>query len=264
MRVFVIHLSKATCTQHGLHERDITPLLEALCTQKQHQIEVFDAIYARSDGGLHPLVRAHAQAYFVRPDVGLAKDFKTWPEACYFALKFRGKMMSLSELGCYASHYTLWQHCVASQEPLCILEDDITLQPHFFESLEFLQSNLASLGWARLMHLFDYAKTPTATPGVQEIKENTCGSGAQGYCITPKIAAAFLAVSKKWIMPVDWVMENHYVHGIPNLVLEPFSIVENQSLSTQGNIAREDSHYDIFLRLLRELNRFYVRLQNSK
>ncbi|WP_120945516.1 MULTISPECIES: glycosyltransferase family 25 protein [Helicobacter] len=260
MRIFIIHLSQATCAKHGLHERDINPLLDALRTQKQHKIEVFEAIYAKSKGGLHPLVRAHAQSYFINPHVGLKRNCQTWLEACYYAIKFRGKMMSLGELGCYASHYTLWQHCVALQEPICVLEDDIILKPHFFEGLDYLQTHLEALGWVRLMHLFAYPKTPTVLPRVQEIQENTCGSGAQGYCITPQVASTFLKVSEnKWVMPVDWVMENPYLHGIKNFVIEPFIIAEEQRLSAQSHVGREEHKCARSLAWLRELNRLYVR-----
>ncbi|WP_162982639.1 glycosyltransferase family 25 protein [Helicobacter vulpis] len=263
MRIFIIHLCQSTCSQHGLRERDITPLLEALRATNQHHIEIFEAVYAKSKEGLHSLVRAHAQSYFTNPLIGLPKTYQTWLQACYYAIKFRGKMMSLGELGCYASHYTLWQHCVALQEPICVLEDDIHLQPHFFEGLAYLQEHIEALGWVRLMHLFTYTKTPTAFSQVQQIKQNTCGSGTQGYCITPKVAAIFLKISQhKWVMPVDWVMENPYLHGVANLVIEPFLIAEDQVLSAQGNIAREEGHCARSLACFRELNRLYVRLHN--
>ncbi|MFC3848147.1 glycosyltransferase family 25 protein [Helicobacter baculiformis] len=261
MRIFVIHLCQATCAQYDLHERNINLLLESLHAQDKHEIEVFEAIYAKSEKGLHPLVRAHAQSYFINPHIGLHKNYRAWLEACYYAIKFRGKMMSLGELGCYASHYTLWQRCVALQEPICVLEDDIMLQSHFFESLAHLQEHIETLGWVRLMHLFSYLKIPTTISKVQEIRENTCGSGTQGYCITPKVASIFLEVSKnKWVMPVDWVMENHYLHGVRNFVIEPFMIAEEQNLSTQGNVIREEYKCARSLSWLRELNRFYVQL----
>ncbi|CCF80089.1 putative lipopolysaccharide biosynthesis protein [Helicobacter bizzozeronii CCUG 35545] len=41
-------------------------------------------------------------------------------------------MMSMGELGCYASHYSLWQKCIQLHEPIAILEDDVHLKPHFF------------------------------------------------------------------------------------------------------------------------------------
>ncbi|MGL2603974.1 glycosyltransferase family 25 protein [Helicobacter pylori] len=40
------------------------------------------------------------------------------------------------ELGCYLSHYFLWKECVKSNQPVVILEDDVTLESHFMQALE--------------------------------------------------------------------------------------------------------------------------------
>ncbi|WRE96243.1 glycosyltransferase family 25 protein [Helicobacter pylori] len=40
------------------------------------------------------------------------------------------------ELGCYLSHYFLWKECVKSNQPVVILEDDITLESNFMQALE--------------------------------------------------------------------------------------------------------------------------------
>ncbi|AAD06145.1 putative lipopolysaccharide biosynthesis protein [Helicobacter pylori J99] len=40
------------------------------------------------------------------------------------------------EFGCYLSHYFLWKECVKSNQPVVILEDDVTLESHFMQALE--------------------------------------------------------------------------------------------------------------------------------
>ncbi|WQZ75221.1 glycosyltransferase family 25 protein [Helicobacter pylori] len=40
------------------------------------------------------------------------------------------------EFGCYLSHYLLWKECVKSNQPVVILEDDVTLESHFMQALE--------------------------------------------------------------------------------------------------------------------------------
>ncbi|WRA07951.1 glycosyltransferase family 25 protein [Helicobacter pylori] len=40
------------------------------------------------------------------------------------------------EFGCYLSHYLLWKECVKTNQPVVILEDDITLESHFMQALE--------------------------------------------------------------------------------------------------------------------------------
>ncbi|MGL2373727.1 glycosyltransferase family 25 protein [Helicobacter pylori] len=40
------------------------------------------------------------------------------------------------EFGCYLSHYLLWKECVKTNQPVVILEDDVTLESHFMQALE--------------------------------------------------------------------------------------------------------------------------------
>ncbi|WQS49336.1 glycosyltransferase family 25 protein [Helicobacter pylori] len=47
-----------------------------------------------------------------------------------------GAGLTLPELGCYLSHYLLWKECVKLDQPVVILEDDVTLESHFMQALE--------------------------------------------------------------------------------------------------------------------------------
>ncbi len=40
------------------------------------------------------------------------------------------------EFGCYLSHYFCWKECVKTNQPIVILEDDVTLESHFMQALE--------------------------------------------------------------------------------------------------------------------------------
>ncbi|UOS17074.1 glycosyltransferase family 25 protein [Helicobacter pylori] len=40
------------------------------------------------------------------------------------------------EFGCYLSHYLSWKECVKTDQPVVILEDDVTLEPNFMQALE--------------------------------------------------------------------------------------------------------------------------------
>src|SRR5690606_11626523 len=43
----------------------------------------------------------------------------------------RGRDLKPSQLGCFASHYLLWQECAESGRPLIVVEDDAVLKGHF-------------------------------------------------------------------------------------------------------------------------------------
>lgn len=53
----------------------------------------------------------------------------------------KGNMMSLSQLGCFASHYLLWEKCIELNTGIIILEDDSILQDNFLDIYCFCSSN---------------------------------------------------------------------------------------------------------------------------
>ncbi|WP_205426592.1 glycosyltransferase family 25 protein [Helicobacter suis] len=257
MRIFLIHLSSKTCQEHQLFERDISYLKKSLSTSSKHSVEIFDAIYSKTKTGLHPLVKAHLHPCFTHPSCGVTPNIKDTLSAYFYALKYKGKCMSLGELGCYASHFCLWYRCLEYNEPIVILEDDIELEPCFWQSLDFLEEHIHTLGYVRLMHLFELPKKPTHFTRVLQIIGYHDGKGTQGYCLTPQAAMAFIKVSAKWVIPVDVLMDNTYLHGISNFVLEPFAIAEKPNSSNIERFSQEK--FSIGIRLLRRINHLYVK-----
>ncbi|GAA7222064.1 glycosyltransferase family 25 protein [Helicobacter pylori] len=230
MRVFIIHLSKQTCQNFSLKETHITPFLESLKLQGI-SYEIFDAIYSKiSPTQLHPLILEHLHPSFMIEDLlAFCKNEKRPPctlKNFFYALKHCGKRMGFGELGCYASHYSLWQKCIELNEAICILEDDIIIKERFKESLEFCCQHINELGYIRLMHLEEnVAKQKTLIKGVSQILNFKDGIGTQGYVLAPKAAQKLLKYStKEWVMPIDCVMDRHYWHGVKNYVLEEFAI----------------------------------------
>ncbi|WP_240329529.1 glycosyltransferase family 25 protein [Helicobacter suis] len=257
MRIFLIHLSTKTCQENQLFERDISHLKKSLSTSSKHTSEIFDAIYSKTKTGLHPLVRAHLHPYFTHPSCEVTHNLKDTLSAYFYALKFGSKYMSLGELGAYASHFCLWYRCLEYNEPIVILEDDIELEPCFWQSLDFLEEHIYTLGYVRLMHLFELIKKPTHFTRVLQIMGYHDGNGAQGYCLTPQAAMAFIKASAKWVIPVDMLMDRPHLHGVPSFVLEPFAIAEKPNGSNVERFSQEK--FSIGLRLVRRINHLYVK-----
>ncbi|MGL2365901.1 glycosyltransferase family 25 protein [Helicobacter pylori] len=243
MRVFIIHLSPKTCHNFSLKETHITPLLESLKLQGI-SYEIFDAIYSKiSSTQLHPLILEHLHPSFMVED--LLAFYKKHPPCAFknffYALKHCGKRMGFGELGCYASHYLLWQKCIELNEAICILEDDIIVKERFKESLEFCHKHINELGYIRLMHLEEnVAKQKTPVKGVSQILNFKDGIGTQGYVLAPKAAQKLLKYSaKEWVMPIDCVMDRHYWHGVKNYVLEEFAIACDGMNSQNSNTEKQ-------------------------
>ncbi|GAA7676004.1 glycosyltransferase family 25 protein [Helicobacter pylori] len=245
MRVFIIHLSPKTCQNFSLKETHITPLLESLKLQGI-SYEIFDAIYSKiSPTQLHPLILEHLHPSFIIEDLLAFRKNKKRPPCAlknfFYALKHCGKRMGFGELGCYASHYSLWQKCIELNEAICILEDDIIVKERFKESLEFCYQHINELGYIRLMHLEEnVAKQKTLIKGISQILNFKDGIGTQGYVLSPKAAQKLLKYSaKEWVMPIDCVMDRHYWHGIKNYVLEEFAIACDEMNSQNSNTEKQ-------------------------
>ena len=56
-------------------------------------------------------------------------------------LNAKGYPLTLSQLGCYASHYSMWEKCVELDYPIIVLEDDAKFKNNFLEVLDFINSD---------------------------------------------------------------------------------------------------------------------------
>lgn len=130
---------------------------------------------------------------------------------------YRGKVLSLGEKACFASHYALWEECVKTQTNILVLEDDIVLNRDFALKIEELLSQ-EQPDFLRLMPLFE-KKSFEYKKGIHCSFEGVCGT--QGYYLTPKAAKAFIKRASLWFCPVDNYLDKFYAHQIENLFCSP-------------------------------------------
>ena len=106
-------------------------------------------------------------------------------------LACKGRPFRPGEIGCWASHYLLWQQCVDSGRPMIVFEDDITIDPRFLDVLRDLPSLPESVGYFRL-HAADRPSSPWIKFGDFVLhrywRSPLC---AFGYYLTPVAAAKF-------------------------------------------------------------------------
>ena len=71
----------------------------------------------------------------------LAREgIKMLPE---FSEPYHGRALTYGEIGCFLSHYRLWQQIVEEKlDRVLIFEDDIKFEPFFISKLEYLKSEL--------------------------------------------------------------------------------------------------------------------------
>lgn len=169
---------------------------------------------------------------------------------------FRGKALSDGERACFASHYRLWEICVAEDKPIVVIEDDVEILPRFYAELERIAQS--EYVYVRLMYSKANAKLlPLANDFYISFDSI---AGTQGYYLTPFAAKAFIESAKVWFRPVDDYMDMFYVHHIPAVCVKP-ALREQHNLAT--TIDDRQNKVVWYLRIIREISRIYFQCKKQ-
>ncbi|MFU2047874.1 glycosyltransferase family 25 protein [Avibacterium gallinarum] len=173
----------------------------------------------------------------------------------------KGRTLSLGELGCFASHYSLWKECANKNTPIIVLEDDISILDNFksvysnldeiLESYPFLwlHKNYRNAERVEVEKFGDFSVT-------KFYKDYFC---AQGYAITPDVARKLLDYCKVWIFPVDDQMARFYENKIENFAIYPPCIDRIEEIDS---LIGEDKRGEKNLSLLSKIRREYFNLKD--
>jgi GR25 family glycosyltransferase involved in LPS biosynthesis len=129
------------------------------------------------------------------------QDLKLWPYSVKGQLvnsnnKDWYKLSRPGVMGCFLSHYRLWQRCAELGEPIMIFEDDVKLY-RGWKPVDWNDILILSLG--KKSHLKmpwkDYLETPAGEP--RAVKwDNRSMPGTSGYAIRPHMAQRLIDVYK--------------------------------------------------------------------
>ncbi|WP_086933289.1 glycosyltransferase family 25 protein [Agarilytica rhodophyticola] len=133
--------------------------------------------------------------------------------------------LSGGELGCWASHYLLWETCVNTQETIVVLEDDITIDNNFPKALHAAKQLIDKYHYIRLSCVWDNRNQKIDNYGNHTlIRYFKPPSGTQAYMISPRAAQNFINHAKTWHCAVDNFMDSYWIHKTECYALKPFSI----------------------------------------
>ena len=168
-------------------------------------------------------------------------SFAAYDERKYLANT--GRRASPEEAACFASHVCLWKRCVASGEPMVILEDDAEVLPCFLAALAEIETLIQVYGFIRLQEHGPSRHIRTALvekAGAFNLHYfASCPFGAMAYAITPRVAAAFIERSSVLGAPVDVFIKKFWEHGQPLFGLSPGPI-KNSALSSRSTIKHRE------------------------
>jgi glycosyl transferase family 25 len=135
--------------------------------------------------------------------------------------------MAAGEIGCFASHYLLWQRCVAAREPLVIMEDDVEVDDEFVLALDTASKLMPAFPLIRLGLTREGEGTAPVLCLPHDFELASLGPltlGTQCYLLSPVGARALLEHAAVWSLPVDIYLDRTQIHGIVNYGLRPYFV----------------------------------------
>ena len=115
---------------------------------------------------------------------------------------FRAKTLSAGQLGCYASHFLLWEKCIELNQPIIVIEDDALLFKKTF--LDFLQDIPELPESIECIRLFNNKRRKFSSYSTFECSSTSIHKFTKGhmsttaYYLTPQGANKLLLHSKEW------------------------------------------------------------------
>jgi glycosyl transferase family 25 len=176
----------------------------------------------------------------------------------------KGRPLTKGEIGCYVSHFSIWQEMVDRGTAQCIvLEDDTIVDWAFLARLATTDLAARNIPYLRL-----YAKLPTFSRMVERhflqhsrtvVEMVGYPFGTQAYAITLGGANAFLRACRTIKRPIDDQMDRSWEHGIRNLALFPAPVIEEFVESGIGAARFDKRRSKAFLAPRQRLVRWFDR-----
>lgn len=128
-------------------------------------------------------------------------NFKNGPENP-FSDEFRDSQQNAGEMGCFDSHYRLWEKCVELNEPIMILEDDVLLVRPFIP-IDFKEVLITVFGNpTKSEKYYHYLTNPPEDCSAQPYYQASM-PGTPGYVIHPVAAKKLVDMYKNSWLPSD-------------------------------------------------------------
>lgn len=153
-----------------------------------------------------------------------------------FCIRKWRRPLTPGEVGCFASHYLLWQRCVEQNLPLLILEDDVVIGRGFESAVRAAHQIVNSIGYVRLsgIRVSESRAYPMSVCAPWSVVRFLRGPlGSQCYAISPIAAGTLLRHADQWDQPVDNYMDSFWRHGILCLGLHPFPVQPSTGIASE-------------------------------
>jgi glycosyl transferase family 25 len=155
------------------------------------------------------------------------------------AVRRSGRPLSPAEIGCYASHFKLWEWLSNSNfDQAIILEDDVIVDWALIEKM--VNTRLSDYGIDLLrLHTyspFRWTMTKYKFFSLSDHLVRLIGMvpGAAAYVLSRAAARNLVSNYSTISAPVDWILPRYWEHRITNYCIFPFPVIHRHTPSTIG------------------------------
>jgi len=179
-----------------------------------------------------------------------------------------GRSLSRAEIGCYTSHFKLWEWLANSDyDQAIIFEDDVIVDWAIIEKLAINRFSDYGINLVRLHVLYPFhfkiVKYRLFSPNNQLIRVVGMVVGAVAYLLTKAAARTLVSNYSIVAAPLDWVIARYWEHRIIGYCIFPFPVIERHSPSTIGDERHAASQSAVYDRIARIGWRIHDRTQRA-
>jgi glycosyl transferase, family 25 len=172
------------------------------------------------------------------------------------AVRRWGRALSSAEIGCYSSHFKVWEWLANSDyDQAIILEDDVIVDWAIIEKLAINRFSDYRIHLLRLHISYpfkcDIVKYRLFSPTTHLVRIVGNVPGAVAYLLTRTAARILVANYSTVAAPLDWVLARYWEHRIIGYCMFPFPVIERHGPSTIGDERHAASQRTLYERIAR-------------
>jgi glycosyl transferase, family 25 len=160
------------------------------------------------------------------------------------AIRHFGRPLTPGEIGCYTSHFKLWEDFLRSpSQQLIVMEDDVIADWKAVERLAGEDLARRDIHILRLFSThpfpFDFCLYRFLSPHAHLVRVRGLILGCQAYIVTRRGAEAMLNAATQVVRPIDHEMSRYWSYGVINYCISPWPVLERYGVSSIGQAERE-------------------------
>jgi len=172
------------------------------------------------------------------------------------AVRRWGRPLSPAEIGCYTSHFKLWEWLLNSDcDQAIIFEDDVIAEWSLIEKLAIIRFSDYGINLLRLHVPYPFhcrvVKYRLFSPNNHVVRIVGNIPGAAAYLLTKPAARILVANYSTVAAPLDWILARYWEHRIVGYCIFPFPVIERDGPSTIGDERHAVSHSAVSDRIAR-------------